>query len=251
MHRDQKIGLSLAVLILGFAGAFCFRNEPLVDAHPLKLEQMATLDAQIEQLPIRAYTRREGADWLNRPAGQSARPGQSDRPGRADVPIAPVDQPNPPSGDIVDLFAGPPEPVVIEPMTTISPSEIAAPTGVDPAAQSPPAMLPEPPPSTGETPRGGPSADGPSPTLPAPAPPGFVLTPSTDNTPARTRQPPSREPTALAARRTYVVRPGDTLSGIAVQFYGSSRRYLELFDANRDVLASPNDLPLGTTLHIP
>ncbi|MGI8545652.1 MAG: LysM peptidoglycan-binding domain-containing protein [Aridibacter sp.] len=51
--------------------------------------------------------------------------------------------------------------------------------------------------------------------------------------------------------RTYVVRPGDTLGKISVRFYGTSRRYMDIYNANRNVLASPNSVAVGQTLIIP
>ena len=51
--------------------------------------------------------------------------------------------------------------------------------------------------------------------------------------------------------RTYVVKSGDTLSGVSYQMYGTIRRYLDVYRANTDVLSDPNDLPVGTTLRIP
>jgi LysM repeat protein len=51
--------------------------------------------------------------------------------------------------------------------------------------------------------------------------------------------------------RTYTVRPGDTLSKISIKFYGSSRRYMEIYDANRDVMNSPTNVKVGQVLRIP
>lgn len=51
--------------------------------------------------------------------------------------------------------------------------------------------------------------------------------------------------------RTYIVQPGDTLSKISIKFYGSSRRYMEIYDANRDVLNSPTSVRVGQVLRIP
>lgn len=51
--------------------------------------------------------------------------------------------------------------------------------------------------------------------------------------------------------RTYTVRSGDTLSKIAIKFYGSSRRYMEIYDANRDVMSSPTNVKVGQVLRIP
>lgn len=53
------------------------------------------------------------------------------------------------------------------------------------------------------------------------------------------------------AQREYVVQPGDTLSNLAALYLGNHGRYLELFDANREVLATPDDLQPGMVLVIP
>lgn len=51
--------------------------------------------------------------------------------------------------------------------------------------------------------------------------------------------------------QTYTVRSGDTLSGIAATFLGSTQRYGEIFEANRHLLNSPDDLRPGMQLVIP
>lgn len=67
------------------------------------------------------------------------------------------------------------------------------------------------------------------------------------NTNADTDYPP---PTT-GEGRDYTVQPGDTLSKISIKFYGSSRRYMEIYDANRDVLSSPTSVKVGQVLRIP
>lgn len=49
----------------------------------------------------------------------------------------------------------------------------------------------------------------------------------------------------------YTVASGDTLSEIAERFYGSAGRWRLIYDANRDVLPSPDRLRLGMQLVIP
>ncbi len=49
----------------------------------------------------------------------------------------------------------------------------------------------------------------------------------------------------------YVVRPGDTLSSISRAVFGDSARWEEIFQANRDLLRSPNDLRVGQELRVP
>ena len=60
--------------------------------------------------------------------------------------------------------------------------------------------------------------------------------------------PPTRE--AAAARRVEV-RAGDTLSGLAAEHLGDGHRWAELLEANRGVLASPEQLRAGMTLRLP
>ena len=57
--------------------------------------------------------------------------------------------------------------------------------------------------------------------------------------------------TPPAGGRTYVVQRGDTLGRISARFYGTSSRYMDIYNANRDRLASPNSITVGQTLIIP
>lgn len=58
-------------------------------------------------------------------------------------------------------------------------------------------------------------------------------------------------PNSATGGQNYTVRPGDTLSSLAAEFLGNHGRYVELFEANRTVLATPDDLRPGMVLHIP
>jgi len=49
----------------------------------------------------------------------------------------------------------------------------------------------------------------------------------------------------------YEVRPGDTLSAIADEFYGDPARFRTIFDANRNLLTDPDVIFPGQTLRIP
>lgn len=53
------------------------------------------------------------------------------------------------------------------------------------------------------------------------------------------------------ASRTHKIADGDTLSKLAAHYLGSAERYLEIFDLNRDLLTSPDLLPIGASLKIP
>ncbi|HEX9780763.1 MAG TPA: LysM peptidoglycan-binding domain-containing protein [bacterium] len=62
-----------------------------------------------------------------------------------------------------------------------------------------------------------------------------------------------RAPVPAGAFDTYVVRPGDTLWTIAAkpEIYGKATRWRDIFEANRDVLETPDSLQAGMELRIP
>ncbi|MEJ7592762.1 MAG: LysM peptidoglycan-binding domain-containing protein [Planctomycetaceae bacterium] len=49
----------------------------------------------------------------------------------------------------------------------------------------------------------------------------------------------------------YVVKYGDTLSGIAQRMLGSQKKYIDIYQANQDRMASPDRLDVGKPLRIP
>lgn len=51
--------------------------------------------------------------------------------------------------------------------------------------------------------------------------------------------------------RTYTVREGDTLSGIAKQMYGEASKYPLIFQANQPMLKDPDKIYPGQVLRIP
>ncbi|MCB0192981.1 MAG: LysM peptidoglycan-binding domain-containing protein [Anaerolineae bacterium] len=67
--------------------------------------------------------------------------------------------------------------------------------------------------------------------------------PPEDNPP--TDPPPDDQP------ETYVVQPGDTLSGIAYKIYGDYSLWPIIYEANRDKISSPSLIRVGMELLIP
>lgn len=59
--------------------------------------------------------------------------------------------------------------------------------------------------------------------------------------------PPAPKP----AERIYEVVAGDTLSKIALKYYGSANKYMKIFEANRDILNNPDLIKPGQKLRIP
>ena len=63
---------------------------------------------------------------------------------------------------------------------------------------------------------------------------------------------PAAAPAAQApAARTYTVKSGDTLSGIAKEYLGNANAYNKIFEANRDQLSDPDKIKPGQVLKIP
>ena len=50
---------------------------------------------------------------------------------------------------------------------------------------------------------------------------------------------------------SYTVKEGDTLSVIAKKVYGDAGAFDKIFEANKDVLSSPDDIKVGQELKIP
>src|SRR5262245_30719379 len=55
----------------------------------------------------------------------------------------------------------------------------------------------------------------------------------------------------VRAGKKHVVKDGETLFGLAQQYYQDSTRFVELYRANNRVLKTPEKLPAGTVLLIP
>src|SRR5262249_3965453 len=76
--------------------------------------------------------------------------------------------------------------------------------------------------------------------------------------PAAEATAPREKPTAPTegaavsnGTQTYVVKPGDTLSSISKHFYGSAGKYMQIFDANKELLNDQNTISVGQELTIP
>jgi nucleoid-associated protein YgaU len=63
--------------------------------------------------------------------------------------------------------------------------------------------------------------------------------------------PEIAEPAAAGTFEKYSVVKGDTLQKISKKYYGTTKRWKKIFNANRDVLKTPNSLRPGQALNIP
>ncbi len=65
------------------------------------------------------------------------------------------------------------------------------------------------------------------------------------------REIPQPRPASNPRPRVYKVKPGETLSAIALRCYGSAAEWRTIFNANRTRLRRPSDLRSGMSLVIP
>lgn len=62
---------------------------------------------------------------------------------------------------------------------------------------------------------------------------------------------PQPQPVVATGPRVYVVQPGDSLGGIAEQFYGDAGEFVRIFAANRRALPTADSIRPGQELIIP
>jgi nucleoid-associated protein YgaU len=65
------------------------------------------------------------------------------------------------------------------------------------------------------------------------------------------RDPFGEQADESAAPLMHEIKDGDSLPALAAHYLGDPARAAELFSANRDILTSPDLLPLGKELRIP
>jgi nucleoid-associated protein YgaU len=58
-------------------------------------------------------------------------------------------------------------------------------------------------------------------------------------------------PESWDATQWHEVQAGDTLSKIAEKYYGDASLYMQIFEANQDILKDPNMIRVGQKLKIP
>jgi len=80
------------------------------------------------------------------------------------------------------------------------------------------------------------------------APPRPVETQAVTPSAPRQKAP---APANTTGQRKHIIRPGDTLSRLAQQYYNNRARWRDIYAANRAVMKNESDLKVGTELKIP
>jgi nucleoid-associated protein YgaU len=81
-----------------------------------------------------------------------------------------------------------------------------------------------------------------------------VVKPETAPTPQAPTPAPAPKPSDMKVvdgKKVYTVQAGDTLSGISVKVYNTSRHYQKIYEANKDAIEDPNTLQVGLNLVMP
>ena len=229
MHPDKKVGLALGILLIGITGAFFFRNDaPTPAQETLTLSDPASLDRKASQKPGAPYFPEPSTEVENRDAS-SELAGVPESSASGVIPGLPRVGPTGYQGMLA-------EPIITGQLQ-------------DSTEQFTDRMAPLPSPGRdldslenvlarkAEARRsdGGQSVN----STGVKATGGLVsrpLSPSDQLSPSFI---------------THEVVAGDNLSGLAKKYLGSHTKYLTLYEANRDVLATPDDLSLGMKLKIP
>jgi nucleoid-associated protein YgaU len=226
MQRDMKVGMALGVALVGIVGALFFRRDPAPqDPPPPPLQGAEELDRQISEKPKGPYI--QGLDEFAEPA-----PAPPSAKSTAAKSTAATSRSGPSPYEVPGFLTKDDE---AEHRAVVTPKQPSAPDPISTTTlrETKPretGVVPEPPPAHNRD------------WVPAGAPASHV------NGASRSTAG-SADPATVW--RTHVTQPGETLSSLAAHYLGSSARYREIYEANRNVLRSPDDLPDGVTLAIP
>lgn len=77
------------------------------------------------------------------------------------------------------------------------------------------------------------------------------LTSAGDTSRSATVRRATASPVVVAPQRRYTVRKGDTFYSIARELFGSTSRWRELLEANKETVSSPSRLKPGMVLVVP
>lgn len=252
MHTDRKIGFAMGILLIGIVAALFFRNEPLLSTKVPGVRRERELNQRLRERDAAVYL----SDELTE---NTVEPQQNVQPWTLRDVLKKMDERNKTA----------PEPVRARSLTQDSPDQLRdndldgyrpkkqrnlvesfAPEPTEPARLKSPDEV-----ETGKREK---LFDRLPPLLPAetadlqriPLPPLPVVEPiaSADEPPATVPELDFHPPELFDE---YVVKYGDTLSGIAERAFGSQKRYIEIYNANRDRMASPDRLDVGKPLRIP
>ncbi|MEI7699600.1 MAG: LysM peptidoglycan-binding domain-containing protein [Planctomycetia bacterium] len=248
MNTDRKIGFAMGILLIGLVAALFFRNEPLLNEEPIAVTRERELNQRLRERNVSVYLDdHESAGGSAEDVSASDEPqwtlrdvlkDMNDRNRRAPAPVTASQQ------DELAESSGQQEELdgFRTSRTRRENSDqnvFGKPDGLVPAPAGDTVITAKP-----AIPEPG-SASRPLPPLFPPAEGTNAGHAPADTGTAATDMPGPEE------FDEYVVKFGDTLSGIAEKTLGARGKYLLIYEANRDRMTSPDRLSPGKTLRIP
>ena len=259
MHTDRKIGFAMGILLIGIVAALFFRNEPLVDSSVPTVRRERELNQRLRERDVAVYLK-DDVEETQKPESSDTEaktePAWTLRDVLKNMDARNKTIPSPVvrsekglgkprrKGETSEADSG----VEVIPRghseqrerTMIADGSLDEDSGVvtDTHRTKLPPLMPVVEPIPEEKP------DKPKSESPATNDPLVEPAKAPVPEPEPDFQPP-------AQYDEYVVKYGDTLSGIAQKMLGSQSRYQEIFEANRDRMASPDKLDVGKPIRIP
>ncbi|WP_339731952.1 LysM peptidoglycan-binding domain-containing protein [uncultured Gimesia sp.] len=248
MHQDKKVGLALALLVIGFVGAFCLRQDRNTTVEIPELNDPHYLDEQIADKDRTPYFGTQSNEKANTQLGNAQtltgltdeQPSSGSKVAMPTIshstPVSPMD----PNASKAERWGKMPDFLkeIDLPQEQFTSSELT-----DSVFEPNPKQPQDESTSQGTT-------------LSPIQPRTESVKPEHNNAwevnPAQQKTQPTRPEQRQAPQiRIHTVKSGETLSEISIRYLGTSRRYKEIYDLNRDRLRSPNDIREGMKLRIP
>ena len=244
MHTDRKIGFAMGILLIGIVAALFFRNEPMLETEVSGVRRERELNERLRERDVAVYlsdskeeVAEEGKDdppWTLRDVLRDMNERNKSAPSAVGsskvVSKSELDGRPKPSLDGFRRVRDAPDDDVEDGGRSRELQRVnkAISAGESPRVEVAPQEL------TRELP----------PLFPPVEPEPATASAESAIDSASDFQPPDEFD-------EYTVKFGDTLSGIAQKTLGSPNRYREIYEANRDRMASPDRLDIGKSLRIP
>lgn len=211
MHPDRKIGIAMGILLVGVVGALFFRNEPLVVDESLTARREKELNQQLRDRDVSLYSNDQDPGKAPETEDAHRRLEEILRRRESASRALPVPVKRLDKGDVTSPA---------ERLNATDTPKFESPVKSNDAVAN--------------------------------------RTPDDDASPATgaTEMANVFDQSGTAEHNAadfeeYKVQFGDTLSGIAAKHLGSSTRYKEIYEANRDRMSSPDQLKVGKAIRIP
>ncbi|QDT98084.1 LysM peptidoglycan-binding domain-containing protein [Gimesia aquarii] len=243
MHQDKKVGLALALLVLGFVGAFCLRQDNDKTVQIPELNDPHYLDEQIADKDRTPYFDSQSKENQNTLLGseQTLSGIDDNQRSHSDSSVSTPTVSHMTSKKISNAERWAEMPDFLKEID-LPKEQFSNSSSEDSVFEPNPQQERMQPTSQGSI---SDSIHSGSENFKPQHNNAWEVNPSQQKPESRPQEP--NRPSI----RIHTVKSGETLSEIAIRYLGSSKKYREIFNLNRDRLRSPNDIREGMKLRIP